>query len=75
MTIGTGLRAAIVVALGVTAGGCGGPLLVWGGQSRGDEVHFGFEQQGTGRQGIIECQVAGSGDLHSCREMDIEFVE
>lgn len=58
------------------AAGCGaGPLVVSSAQSRNSEVKFGYTQAGNGRQGIIECQVADGGDLHTCRHMQIEFVE
>lgn len=59
----------------VLMGGCAGPLVVYEIQSRGTELKLGYSRQGTGEQGLIECQVPQSGDIHSCRHMQIEFVE
>lgn len=56
--------------------GCGaGPLVVSAAQSRGSEVKFGYTQAGSGNQGIISCETAQGGDLHSCRHMKIEFAD
>ncbi len=64
----------VVVAL--LASGCAaGPLVVSSVQSRGNEVKFGFTQARGGDQGIIECQAADNGDLHSCRHMQIHFAD
>jgi hypothetical protein len=52
-----------------------GPLVVSSVQSRGSEVKFGFTQSNGGQQGIIECQAADGGDLHSCRHMQIKFAD
>jgi hypothetical protein len=64
------------LAVALALSGCAaGPLVVSAVQSRGSEVKFGYTQARGGKQGIIECQAADGGDLHSCRHMDIEFVD
>lgn len=69
--LGLSLIAVVVFATGCAAG----PLVVSSVQSRGTEVKLGFTQARGGAQGIIECQAAEDGELHSCKHMNIKFAD
>ena len=69
------IQASASVALTIVASGCAGPLVVSAAQSHGDDVKFGYTQQGSGDQGLIECKVPASGDLQDCRHLKINFQE
>lgn len=76
MGLDSRVRGAWAACIALAMSGCAaGPLVVSSVQSRGSEVKLGYTQAPGGRQGIIECQATEGGDLHSCRNMRIQFAE
>lgn len=56
-----------------TATGCGGILVVQDTTHGQGEINFAYTHSATGEQGIIECQLAETGELSDCRDMSVTF--
>jgi hypothetical protein len=67
-----------LAALGLAAAhlaACAGPLAVTAATSKDSRVRFAYQQLGTTNSGIINCNVAASGDLEGCQHQRVLFIE
>lgn len=68
-----------LVALGLAtisaSAACAGPLAVTAATSRESRVRFAYQQVGTTNTGIINCNIAATGDLEACQHQRVVFVE
>lgn len=67
--------AALGLAMVAATAACAGPLAVTAATSKESRIRFAYQQIGTTNTGIINCNVAATGDLEACQHQRIVFVE
>ncbi len=67
--------AALGLAAVAASAACAGPLAVTAATSKESRIRFAYQQIGTTNTGIINCNVAATGDLEACQHQRIVFVE